>query len=187
MASACAVSESNMESCNIKSLQTWLESAHNIKCIDMDQWSRQQMIEVMYNTLLLSDCNAQICRQHSEYLLFLIRLCVIILFGFTLYLLIGLLRDIIGIVKSIGNVFYEAIAAVWHAICNVFRTLFQMLFEMSVVSITAIKELWPHCTRENIILISSIFLLLVTFPEMAASAGKFMDKLVTAWAMRKFK
>jgi len=145
------------------------------------------MMETMYNTLLLSDCNTQICRQHSEVLLFLIRVCVIILFGFTLYLLIGLLHDILGIVKSINKVFHEAIAAVWHAICNVFKTLSQMVFEMSVVSITAIKELWPHCTRDNIILLSSIFLLLVTFPEMAASAGKFMDKLLTAWAMRKFK
>ena len=141
----------------------------------------------MYNTLLLSDCNAQTCRQHSEFLLILIRICVIILLGFTLYLFIGLLHDILEIVKSIANVYHEAVAAVWHAICNVFKTLLQMLYEMSMVSLTAIKELWLHCTRDNIILISSIFLLLVTFPEMAASAGKFLDKLVTAWAMLKFK
>lgn len=145
------------------------------------------MMEAMYNTLLLSDCNAQTCRQHSEFLLFLIRICVIVLFGFTLYLFIGLLRDVLAIVKSIGKVFHEAMAALWHAICNVFKTLFHTLIEISVVSLAAIKELWPHCTRDNIILISSIFLLLVTFPEMVASAGKFMDKLVTAWAMRKLK
>lgn len=134
----------------------------------------------MYNTLLLSDCNAQICRQHSEFPLFLIRVCVIILIGFTLYLLIGLLHDILGIAKSIGKAFHEAIGALWYAICIVFKTLFQMFFEMSVVSITAIKEIWPHCTRDNIILLSSIFLLFVTFPEIVASVEKFMDKLVIA-------
>lgn len=187
MASTCAISKSNLETCDINAIQNWLESIHNIKCISMNQWSKQQMLEVMYNTLLLSNCNAQICRQHNEILLFLIRVCVIILIGFTIYLLVGLLRDVLEILKSICSVFYEAMVAMWHAIYDVFKILCRMVFEVSMVSVTAIKEIWPHCTRDNIILISSIFLLLITFPEMAASAGKFMDKLITAWAMRKFK
>ena len=63
--------------------------------------------------------------------------------------MIGLIHEIFGIVTSMGRVFYEAIAAMWHDMCYVMKMLCQLVFEVSVVCVRAIEELWPYCTRES--------------------------------------
>lgn len=146
----------------------------------------KEIFERMLNNLLLNDCGAQHCemllfttRVCSEMTLFSIRMCAFCMLGFVVFLLIGLLRDFLDIVKCCIRAFGEGLATIWNDLCVCLETLCRASLEASAVCVAASKEVWPHCTKDNIVMVSSIFLLLITFPGMANSVGRFLDRMIT--------
>jgi len=144
------------------------------------------MLERVINNLLLSDCGAQ----HSEMLLFpikvcsdltlfSIRMCAFCMLSFVVCLLIGLLHEFLEIVKCCIEAFLKGLNTFLNDLCALLETFCRASLEASAVCVAASKEVWPHCTKDNIVMVSSIFLLLVTFPGMANSVGRFLDRLIT--------
>ena len=160
----------------------------------MDAWTQYKM-RTFFDTLVLDGCavghDIASCRQYNQILLFVIRLSAMAMMtaviSWTLYLLSGLLAKVLDLAKAFGGVMIEACATVWRGFGDILSNLKLMLIDLGTVCLAANKELWPCCTRDNIILMTSVFLLLVVFPDLVASVAKFMDKVVVGWAMRHFK
>lgn len=134
-----------------------------------------EMLERMLNKLLLSNCGAQ----HSELILFSMRICAFCMIVLIVSMLIGLLHDVLGIVKCCTQAFLDGLAAVWRDVCVLLKTLYWLSFQASAVCVAATKEVWPHCTKDNVVMVSSIILLFNTFPGMVSSVERLLERLLT--------
>ena len=152
-----------------------LESEHSLNCISVDAWTRYKM-RTFFEKLVLDDCvvghDVSSCRQYNQLLLFAIRLSAMAMMaaviGWTLYLLSGLLAKVLDLFKAFDGAMIEACAAVWRgfgAILSIFKL---MLIDLGTACLAVITELWPCCTRENIILMTSVVLLIFVLPDLGA-------------------